>query len=74
MSSYVALLRTNQQFRNLWLATLISYTGDWFNLLASAALIGKLTQSGAAVSFLFLSRYLPLFFSFAVGWGAGRPL
>lgn len=62
MSSYVILLRTNRQFRNLWLATLISYTGDWFNLLASAALIGHLTQSGAAISLLFLSRYLPLFF------------
>jgi MFS family permease len=62
MASYVLLLRANRQFRHLWLATLISYAGDWFNLLASAALIGRLTQSGTAVSVLFLARYLPLFF------------
>jgi predicted MFS family arabinose efflux permease len=62
MSSYWQLLRRNPDFRNLWLATMISYAGDWFNLLASAALVAQLTQSGTAVSLLFLSRFLPLFF------------
>lgn len=62
MGSYVVLLRANRDFRNLWLATVISFAGDWFNFLASAALIGTLTQSGLAVSLLFLCRYLPLFF------------
>lgn len=62
MSSYVRLLRENHDFRNLWLATMISYAGDWFNLLASAALIAHLTDSGLAVSALFLARFLPLFF------------
>lgn len=62
MSSYLTLLRQNRNFRNLWLATLISYTGDWFNLLASAALIANLTNSGTAISYLFLARFLPLFF------------
>jgi hypothetical protein len=32
-----------------------------FNLLASASLIARLTDSGAAVSLLFLVRFLPLF-------------
>ena len=62
MGSYVQLLQSNRDFRNLWLATLVSYAGDWFNLLASAALIGSLTKSGTAVSMLFLARFLPLFF------------
>ncbi len=62
MQNYLLLLRKNPNFRRLWLATVISYLGDWFNLLASAALIGHLTSSGAAVSYLFLSRFLPLFF------------
>ncbi|MFN8446912.1 MAG: MFS transporter [Caldilineaceae bacterium] len=62
MATYLLLLRKNPNFRRLWLATVISYLGDWFNLLASAALIGHLTSSGAAVSYLFLARLLPLFF------------
>lgn len=62
MRSYLSLLQRNPDFRNLWLATLVSYAGDWFNLLASAALIAHLTESGTAVSVLFLARFLPLFF------------
>ena len=44
------------------MAKLVSYLGDWFNLLASAALITALTGSGTAISWLFLARFLPLFF------------
>ena len=59
---YLDLLRANRNYRNLWLAKLVSYLGDWFNLLASAALIAQLTGSGTAISWLFLARFLPLFF------------
>lgn len=62
MGVYLTLLKANRNFRHLWLATVISYLGDWFNLLASAALIANLTNSGTAVSYLFLARFLPLFF------------
>ncbi len=62
MNSYIVLLRGNRNYRNLWLAKLVSYLGDWFNLLASAALITNLTGSGTAISWLFLARFLPLFF------------
>ena len=61
MSVYVELLRSNQNYRNLWLARVVSNFGDWFNLLASAALITSLTGAGTAVSYLFLARFLPLF-------------
>ena len=62
MDIYLDLLRRNRNYRNLWFARVVSNLGDWFNLLASAALIARLTDSGAAISLLFLVRFLPLFF------------
>ncbi len=62
MNVYLSLLRRNPNYRNLWFARVVSNLGDWFNLLASAALIARLTDSGAAISLLFLVRFLPLFF------------
>ncbi len=58
---YGLLLRRNADYRNLWLSGLISYLGDWFNLLAAAALISRLDGTGKAFSFLLLARFLPLF-------------
>jgi MFS family permease len=62
MNDYVSLLRRNVDYRNLWLARVVSNLGDWFNLLASAALITQLTGAGTALSYLFLARLLPFFF------------
>ncbi len=62
MQEYIVLLRRNPAYRNLWLARVISNLGDWFNLLASAALISQLTGAGTAISYLFLARLLPVFF------------
>ncbi|MCB8952896.1 MAG: MFS transporter [Ardenticatenales bacterium] len=62
MSQYWRLLRTNRNYRLLWLGALISNLGDWFNLIASAALVAQLTTTGTAISYLFLARFLPLFF------------
>lgn len=61
MNSYVALLRRNRNYRLVWLGAVASYLGDWFNLIASAELITRLTDSGAAISYLFLARFLPSF-------------
>ncbi len=61
MREYITLLRHNSNYRNLWLGSVVSYLGDWFNLIASAELITRLTDSGLAVSTLFLLRFLPLF-------------
>ena len=61
MREYLALLQHNADYRNLWLARVISNFGDWFNLLASATLITQLTGAGTAVSYLFLARLLPVF-------------
>ena len=34
-NSYILLLRQRPQFRLLWLASLVSMMGDWFNTIAS---------------------------------------
>ena len=62
MNEYIILLRKNPNYRFLWLGNVVSLLGDWFNLLASADLISELTNSGVAISYLFLARFLPLFF------------
>lgn len=73
MRDYLELLRRNRNYRWLWLGALVSYGGDWFNLIASAELLTRLTDSSIAISYLFLARFLPQFFTspFA-GWLADR--
>ena len=61
MDIYVDLLRRNRNYRNLWLGAVVSQFGDWFNLIAATSLIAQLTSSGAAISYLFLARFIPLF-------------
>ena len=58
---YVPLLRRNANYRYLWSGQVISLLGDWFNLIASASLVGALTQSGVAVGGLFVIRMLAQF-------------
>ncbi len=61
MVGYSQLIRQNKNFRNLWFGQIISMFGDWFNLIASAALIAQLTESGLAVGALFVARMLAPF-------------
>jgi len=61
MSEYVTLLRKNPDYRLLWLGSVVSQLGDWFNLIGSASLVANLSGTGTAVSYLFLARFLPLF-------------
>jgi MFS family permease len=61
MREYVDLLRRNRNYRFLWLGSVVSQLGDWFNLIASAEIITDMTSSGVAISTLFLARFLPLF-------------
>lgn len=60
-AGYLELVRGNTNFRMLWFGQIISLLGDWFNLIASASLIGALTESGLAVSGLFVVRALAPF-------------
>ena len=58
---YLDLVRTNRNFRFLWTGQIVSLLGDWFDLIASAALISHLTRSGLAVGSLFVVRMLAPF-------------
>lgn len=58
---YLELVRGNPSFRSLWLGQIVSLFGDWFNLIASATLIARLTESGLAVGGLFVIRMLAPF-------------
>jgi MFS family permease len=55
------LVRGNANFRLLWFGQIVSLFGHWFNLIASAALVAKLTESGLAVGALFVVRMLAPF-------------
>ena len=58
---YWELVKDNANFRYLWSGQIISLLGDWFNLVASAALVATLTESGLAVGTLFMVRMLAPF-------------
>ncbi len=58
---YFGLLRSNVQFRRLWMAQLISEIGDWFYSLAVYDLLIKATGSGQAVSWAIIIQLLPWF-------------
>ncbi|MCB0064484.1 MAG: MFS transporter [Caldilineaceae bacterium] len=61
LGSYATLVRTNRNFRYIWFGEIVSLLGDWFNLIASATLIGTLTNSGVALGGLFVVRMLAPF-------------
>ena len=70
---YLDLVSRNPNFRSLWLGQIVSLFGDWFNLIASAALIAQLTESGLAVGGLFVIRMLaPFLVSPIAGVAADR--
>jgi len=57
--SYLALLADNPQYRRLWLASVISQLGNWFNYIAIFVLLTKLTGSGHAVSWFLIAKFIP---------------
>lgn len=58
---YGELIRGNRNYRFLWFGQIVSLLGDWFNLIASAALVAQLGRSGFAVGGLFVVRMLAPF-------------
>lgn len=67
LGNYVTLIRTNRNFRYIWFGEIVSLLGDWFNLIASATLIGMLTNSGVALGGLFVVRMLAPFLASSFG-------
>jgi MFS family permease len=56
---YVELLRSNRNFRQIWLGQVVSQMGDWFNTIALYSIVLKLTGSGRAVGLVLVARFLP---------------
>ena len=59
-AGYLELIRGNVNFRWLWVGTIISLLGDWFNFIALVTLIGRETGSPFAVGMTFIVKMLPL--------------
>jgi MFS family permease len=58
---YLRLLRTNRDFRLLYVGTLISLGGDWFLTVALLDLVLQLTGSATLASVMLLCQSLPIF-------------
>lgn len=56
---YLTLISSNINFRRLWLGTLVSQLGDWFNTIALYSLVASLTGSPLAMGAIFLFKLLP---------------
>jgi MFS family permease len=59
LSSYWRLIRENRNFRLIWLAQIVSETGDWFYSVAVFSVLLQLTGSAQMVSFAFMTQVLP---------------
>src|SRR5438132_10826077 len=59
MLSPGALLRHNSNYRNTWIAQVVSEIGDYFNNIAVFALVMEKSGSGLVVSGVMISRAIP---------------
>jgi MFS family permease len=55
-----SILRTNRNFRLLFIGQTISQLGDWFNAVAVYALVLDLTGSATAVAWMMIVQFLPV--------------
>src|SRR4030088_3583461 len=62
VNPYVSLLRSNRNFRLLFIGQMISQLGDWFNAVAVYALLLDLTGSATAVAWMLIVQFLPVAF------------
>jgi MFS family permease len=58
--STLSVLRTNRNFRLLYIGQTISQLGDWFNSVAVFALLLDLTGSATAVAWMMIVQFLPV--------------
>ncbi len=63
----LSLLRRNHDFRNLYVAQLISFGGDWFLTVALFGLVLDLTASPVFVALTLAAQEIPFFFISPVG-------
>jgi MFS family permease len=62
--TYLELLRSNKDFRRLWIGQVVSEIGDWLNNIAVLAITIQTAgagREGLAISLYAVARHLPLF-------------
>ena len=59
VNPYSTLLRTNRNYRLLFLGQTVSQLGDWFSTVAVYALLLDLTGSATAVAWMMIVQFLP---------------
>jgi MFS family permease len=59
LSAYWRLVRQNRNFRNLWMAQIVSEIGDWFYTLAIYNLLLQLTGRASSVALALVMQVLP---------------
>jgi MFS family permease len=57
--SYARLIRTNRNFRRVWLAQIVSEIGDWFYTLSIYTLLLQLTGHAGSVALALVLQVLP---------------
>ena len=63
----IRLLRSNRDFRLLFLAQVVSFSGDWFLFVALAGLVFDLTHSPGLVAAVYASLTVPFAFFMFIG-------
>ena len=59
LGSYARLIRTNRNFRRLWLAQIVSEIGDWFYTLSIYTLLLQMTGHAGSVALALVLQVLP---------------
>jgi MFS family permease len=59
LGSYGRLVRTNRNFRRLWLAQIVSEIGDWFYTLSIYTLLLQLTGRAGSVALALVLQVIP---------------
>ncbi|KPQ00465.1 MAG: major facilitator superfamily transporter [Bacteroidetes bacterium HLUCCA01] len=57
-NAYIRLIRTNSNFRNLWISQSIANFGDWFGMLAIYALIQQYTDSEILIGLIIVVKLM----------------
>ena len=61
MTKARAVLARNRDFRRLFLASVVSLTGDWFSFVAVASLVTELTGRAGAAAYVYAATVIPVF-------------
>src|SRR4051794_34493877 len=59
VADYIALVRSNHNFRRLWLAQIVSELGDWFYSVAIFSFLLETVGTAESVALAFLCQVLP---------------